>query len=126
VQNETLALCEHGKPARFGCLICMKNVYLIDEKLSERIDSLEDCFDVFEKHIDKRIEKIESHFSGDYQLVASKLKPHKCPVCDGEGKKTLFHACSYVALSKLAELIDDEGRVYELCKPCKGKGIIWG
>jgi uncharacterized protein YoxC len=57
----------------------------------------------------KRLTKIERHFSGDYQLIASKLNPHKCPACDGEGFR--------LETDKLAE---------HECVSCEGKGIVWG
>ncbi len=58
-----------------------------------------------------RITKLESHFSGDYQLIASKLTPHKCPVCDGAGG--IKHPLTGLVAPAT-------------CHGCEGKGIVWG
>lgn len=58
-----------------------------------------------------RLDKLERHFSGDYQLVASTKRPHKCPICDGKGywsRSENNMACG--------------GR----CDTCEAKGIVWG
>jgi hypothetical protein len=58
-----------------------------------------------------RIEKLERHFSGDYQLIASQKIPHKCPLCEGIG---YWHS--------VENNIASGGQ----CKSCEGKGIVWG
>lgn len=69
----------------------------------------------------KRLTEIERHFSGDYQLIASKLNPHKCPVCEGLG----------IVLTEAAK-VDFDGMLRaglekkKRCNPCDGKGIVWG
>ena len=63
-------------------------------------------------YIKERLTKIESHFSGDYQLIASKLMPHKCPICEGTGEREWY----------------ENGGVYrriQKCISCEGKGILW-
>ncbi len=52
-------------------------------------------------------------------------KPHKCPVCEGSQRDyfDMLLACSqYPDNTKL----DHEGRRYQECRACEGKGILWG
>lgn len=58
-------------------------------------------------------------FSGDYQLVATKLTPYKCPVCDGTG-----HTDEDVMI-RLVKNKGEPVKVYD-CHACEGKGIVWG
>ncbi len=82
-----------------------------------RIAVLENLMDAF----DRRLKKVESHFSGDYQLVATKLTPHKCPVCEGcgivftEGAKADYDGMLKANLSTV-----------KMCNSCEGKGVVWG
>ena len=81
------------------------------DKIDKKIEKLEKWKEAaIDKNIQdvNRMREIEKHFSGDYQLVASTKKPHKCPVCDGIGG------------TKISGVID------EFCDPCAGKGIVWG
>lgn len=55
--------------------------------------------------IDKLNQLLE-HFK-EVEINAYIKSPHKCPVCDGEGKRTGF-------------LTPFE------CRTCTGKGIVWG
>lgn len=67
------------------------------------------CEDIYS--FEKRLDKLERHFSGDYQLIASTKRPHKCPICDGKGywsRSENNMACG--------------GR----CDTCEAKGIVWG
>lgn len=59
--------------------------------------------------ISRRLTRVEEHFSGDYQLISSKISPHRCPICCGEGK---FMHCGVL---KMCE-----------CHSCEGKGVLWG
>jgi hypothetical protein len=93
-----------------------------------RIENLEknDTFDDNQRDVlEKRINKLESHFSGDYQLVASKLNPHKCPICYGEGNIYKQEMPS-VHDTLFGWQKDAMGTAYKPCKSCDGKGIIWG
>ncbi len=76
----------------------------------ERIHDLENI------GAEKRLLKLERHFSGDYQLIASKLNPHKCPVCEGNCMRPNPLKGSENAM--LPVNLD--------CIVCDGKGIVWG
>ena len=76
---------------------------------------------IFE-HINGRLDKLEKHFSGDYQLVASKKTPHKCPVCVGLGRCLTESAkADFDAVVICAGLPGCKE-----CQSCKGTGIVWG
>jgi DNA repair exonuclease SbcCD ATPase subunit len=109
----------------------------IDEnrKVSKRINELEELYKSDARNMkqvlselakdNKRITKLERHFSGDYQLIASKLNPHKCPVCDGHGNIYSDYLCNQEML--LAGWHRDALRsAYKQCVSCEGKGIVWG
>lgn len=53
--------------------------------------------------------------------------PHVCPVCQGTQKR-YFNSLDYLGASILPPEteLDHEGRKYQQCKPCEGKGIVWG
>ena len=57
-----------------------------------------------------------------HQLQESKptRKPHKCPVCCGDGKKYIYSMAPAFILR-----MDGQGRIYEFCKSCNGNGIVW-
>jgi len=62
------------------------------------------------KLLEERIKDLEESYQGlstelRYLLDNNNKKPHKCPVCDGLGKATLFK----------------DGN----CQPCVGKGVLW-
>lgn len=49
------------------------------------------------------------------------MKPYKCPVCDGEGKRAHYTD---------DEILDALGvgpifMGFKKCNPCNGKGIVW-
>jgi hypothetical protein len=71
--------------------------------------------------LENRLLKIEEHFSGDYQLVASKKMPHKCPVC--EGHITILTEAAKVAFD---ELLRANIPTTKICVACNGTGIVWG
>ena len=58
----------------------------------------------------EQLEKIEDM---ERQIYSNK-KPHKCPVCEGEGKK------------KIKYLSDGRPLIVIDCISCEGKGIVWG
>jgi hypothetical protein len=129
--------CEHLISKIFKCEFC---------KLIKRIEELEklnqQCFDAdplraicgkFEK-LEERIANLEQH------IGVSDKKPYTCPVCGGkkitdeikertkklhdnnECKQLKPHSVWNMCMScKGAFYVE-----YEDCKPCKGKGIVWG
>lgn len=114
--------------AQDGVEGCFERVETIEDDIHNQISpgliGLEEKIDLHEQQLKsirqtyiciedqrQRIEKLERHFSGDYQLVATKLSPHKCPVCDGKAGVT----------HPLTGLIMPAS-----CHVCTGKGIVWG
>ncbi len=84
------SVCKHGvNPNAQQCHLC---------GLEKRICDLENKFDYWFDNGIKRIVKLENSNQ-------SKI-PHRCPICDGLGKATLF--------------------VHGTCLVCEGKGIVWG
>lgn len=71
-------------------------LYFENKKMEEKI-----------KFLEQRLIKLENHFSGDYQLIASKKIPHRCPICSGK------RICT-------------DGNLFWQCESCEGKGIVWG
>jgi predicted methyltransferase len=114
----------------------IKNIILRIEKLEELnqkcfdnnpLKIIEDRFrDIEEKqkqYIDTVIElrlkinKIRSEY--DMGFMNSKNKPHKCPVCDGEGSQLKeIH-------EKIAEFERLPSKLAITCNACQGKGILW-
>lgn len=87
------------------------------------------------KMLEKQFEDIERSFICFKQDLDSYLgnlgnrdnkKPFTCPVCEGLGKKQIYHANSHSSLLEKGLSIDAEGRSYQFCSPCEGKGIVWG
>lgn len=102
----------------------MSGCHVPTETLEEKLERLEDNFkeikliysnplqqEIWQKNMLERLEKLEQHFSGDYQLVAKKVTPHKCPLCEGSGVDLLS---IHPELKKCN------------CRGCEGKGILWG
>lgn len=85
----------------------------IDEMLGVNFDSVWNYYHKMED----RIEKLERSNAC--------RKPHKCPVCNGSQRDyfdVLFPVSEYPQGIKL----DHEGRRYQDCGACEGKGIVWG
>jgi hypothetical protein len=107
--TETLSLCPHNVPEKFGCDKCLleskfRNLYIMVDRLIERVKKLEDTehglsVEAYLKLLN-RIEKLESKF---------KLK--KCDACDGKG--TIYWREQYMAGGTE-------------CNNCKGMGNVWG
>lgn len=102
----------------------------IDEnrKISEALDFLNhlNCKRIEENTlISRRLTEIEQHFSGDYQLVATKVSPYKCPVCHGSGA---IHLENEDELNRYCKqrMRTDDNKWFIWCKSCEGKGILWG
>jgi len=58
------------------------------------------------------------------KYFSSSSKPHKCPVCDGEGKKQISNPLENGAI-RVQVLCDALGRYFIQCASCSGKGILW-
>lgn len=54
------------------------------------------------------------------------LKPHKCPVCDGKGREYIDPASLLSGFESMFGQKDERGISFSVCKPCEGKGIVWG
>ncbi len=80
--------------------------YQIDEnrKISRRVDEISDFIDGLRDSF--------NHLSS----LCTKRQPHKCPVCDGEGR------------TKCDPPLRRENAVYfsMSCVACKETGIVWG
>lgn len=95
--TETLSLCKHGVPNKFGCLTCFE-----ESNLDERITDLENI------NIELRLLKLEE-IIGMMNDNVGKL-PYKCPICEGRG-----------FWSGIREGMQCGGQ----CHACDGKGIFW-
>ena len=73
------------------------------EKFHERIKSIETLVE--------KIEDMQIAMTTMPNVVWAKYQktPHKCPVCDGQGKLWPIGTIGY-----------------DRCDPCEGKGIVWG
>lgn len=72
------------------------------------------------KHVSERIDNLEVEFNIIRSLGSrayNPKKPHKCPVCYGQG--------SFI-LESLQEAINNNGCKLKSCHACEGKGIVWG
>lgn len=81
---------------------------------NERIQHLEESLKLyFDKlaELSLRIEKIRSECRVAFENQNE--KPHKCPICDGEGKKEGNRASNYQPI------------FYMHCLACDGQGIVW-
>lgn len=102
----------------------------LDKKVDEVVSQLkawdEDLEYLDSMKLPKRIEKLEKQIANweeKFYFLKDKLrsadeKPHKCPVCNGEGKLIINNGqllTSYPAQYPTKE-----------CHACEGKGIIWG
>jgi DnaJ-class molecular chaperone len=75
------------------------------------IEDMQKKIDKLEKSL-KEIERFQDITHEEYKLNIKRKKPHKCPVCEGEGYYALcIEACSFKLTS---------------CESCEGKGIVWG
>jgi len=88
-------------------------------------EGLEKCFERIEK-LEAKLIEIEKHFSGDYQLISTKLTPHKCPVCDGRIKILIDPSTPLSGIQAMFGKRDLNGMYYEDCNACESKGIVWG
>ncbi len=102
----------------------IKRKWQANTELSERLTKIEEELEPYDlsEHdelihdlvnigAESRLIKLERHFSGDYQLIASTKKPYKCPVCKGSGG--IKHPLTGIIAPAV-------------CGACEGKGIVWG
>jgi hypothetical protein len=85
--------CKHGVPHSVNCDWCATE--LDASPIIRQIQMLE-----------KRLKEVEEILNNVTKKVG--YRPHKCPICDGNGGTVIC------------------GVVNEYCKTCKGKGIVWG
>lgn len=87
-------------------------------RLSENIEIIEGHL-FSDGGVIERIEKLESVVELAFKVETFKKDfktPHKCPVCDGNGR---------VSLDK--PLVKDNATFFSIsCVPCKEEGIVWG
>jgi|SRR5882724_1006987 len=82
----------------------------------------------FDEHQRKRLEEkfhdLEQLFYDEKAKFRNpEKKPHKCPICDGNGKYISVDIQS--KMSTISVEIDALGRHWVKCHICQGKGIIW-
>jgi len=114
-----------------------------------RIERLENRYDSFAKYqhprlLQERIDKLESQLAEvkrfqditheQFKMNANtsqqtrpyeRKKPHKCPVCDGS-QRDYFDVLLPTFQYPSSTMLDHEGRRYQNCRVCEGKGIVWG
>lgn len=69
------------------------------------------------KGLEARLEPVERWKKTAKVLCDQSKKPHKCPVCFGDGGWNLISA---------EEMQNNDGKIFKTCKSCEGKGILWG
>jgi DNA repair exonuclease SbcCD ATPase subunit len=96
----------------------MTHINLIME-CKERLDKLENHENDQPHHVLKMHERIDYVLSkiNQFDVMKAEKKPHKCPVCYGNGEWEL---------TSIEEVIQNGGSKHLFCKPCEGKGIVWG
>ncbi len=65
----------------------------------------------------ERLDRLEGMTITEDEMKNFIKTPHKCPVCNG---------CGTWELESLEEVSNNHGSKYLICKPCEGKGIVWG
>lgn len=109
----------HSQPNNIGgCMSCnckpvygtgtftINNSYDQLMKMEDRINKLENDFKIKLK-VD--MDKWEEYFRS---LPTQNKNPHKCPLCEGVGENAICLNGVRIEIKK--------------CKPCDGKGIVWG
>lgn len=86
--------------------------------VEENITNIHNRIDELEKHVKDMTE----HYM---RKVINNAVPHKCPVCEGNGK---IYMNNVVSMELIAQgwLIDSLGYGYKECQACLGKAILWG
>ena len=79
--------------------------------------------------IDKRLKEIEQSISETRIQFIDQLgrdkKPHKCPLCYGEGN-IYKHELPTIHDKLFGWQTDQMGMAYKKCNSCEGKGVLWG
>lgn len=143
IRFDTLSFCIHGTPVKFECAKCHNEhrLKLLESQMktsNEMYIELTKSLQVLHEHkirqIDenmkvlRRLDEIENGLINRIGILGTALQqlsdenhklrktPHKCPVCEGEGRITLK-----------VPLVTKTSTCYSInCVPCEGKGIIWG
>ncbi len=107
--GETLALCAHQIPIKFGCTKCEKG------EIDLRLERLEEVLGAYLKpNTREDIDRLEQRFKcielrlSELKIQSGSKAPYRCPVCGGKG---------IVPHAVLASLD---------CFTCKGSGVVWG
>ena len=129
---ECKCLCHlHGTTNKLNCHCCKPYNFRheIDE-LRKEIYKIKTLIDI------KKIEQIildgaNLHatilkFENRMKQLEGFNKPHKCPVCSGNGKIYIDPAQFMSEIEAMFAKKDINGLNYEDCKICNGKGIVWG
>lgn len=123
--TETKSVCEHSKPVTLLCVLCapkyqeftMLDVINALNDLREKIKSLY-IFKInqFDENVNisKRFDEIEKSIQEMRGLSLHPTRPYKCPVCDGIGIDCIIGEVRGLPIKT------------DKCKPCDGKGIVWG
>lgn len=103
--------------------------------LQERIDNVEKALENYREYktsiedletdvmyLKKHVESMTESY---LRKVITNAVPHKCPVCYGSQRNYLD---SLYPISQYPEgvKLDWEGKRYQDCAVCEGKGIVWG
>lgn len=97
--SSTCACICHKNLGNMTCMICNCREHQDLTALKERVKNLEKDNASHWKHIGELLPKLER-------------KPHKCPLCEGSGKRLIeFPNGTFISDS---------------CRACEGKGIVWG
>ena len=127
--EETLK-CDHGFPLEYRCILCRVEQFSC-KSLEDRIEKLEK-FDSYDceviSNLIKRIEKLEETLSNsikdnllkNIEIARLNERPHKCPVCEGQGKDTNRLVVDEVKKPSTINMKNPD------CHACNGKGIVWG
>jgi len=137
VPEETLSVCKHQVPVKYGCHLCieerikkLENIMLNDEPTLELCPhmilkslpcffcSIEERINKLEEHkirqidenrkVSKRMDELFKKFDFLANAAAKNKKPHKCSMCNGIGG---FY---------ISGIMDEE------CSACEGSGLVLG
>lgn len=120
--SETLCMCSHNVPVKFQCEKC------IIISLNDRIKDLEESYQGLSAELRYVIDRLAlsapmkkmwlEEFKKDYPDIVSSV-PYKCPACDGYGIRKVSDISISVGIPRVSSTEAE-------CKPCEGKGILWG
>lgn len=71
--------------------------------------------------LEKRIKELERFQDITHLEYKNTKKPHKCPICEGEGLNK-----SRLVMDAILEQPSTISMKNPDCKACEGKGIVWG